>query len=104
MSGQRSSLLRAAPAYWACIAVLAFMAGYFITTLIMTPLSTWADSLGIVVLFATIAFAPGTFSLILAAGALIFNKRPGVFLRIGAYVTTLYYVVATIALNWGGLL
>jgi len=104
MSGQRSSLLRAAPAYWACIAILLFMAGYFIVTLTMTPASTWADSQAIVVLFFAVAFAPGTFSLILAAGALIFNKRPGVFLRIGAYITTLYYVAATIALIWRGLL
>ncbi|VAW03230.1 hypothetical protein MNBD_ALPHA07-1457 [hydrothermal vent metagenome] len=104
MSKKRSSLLRAAPAYWACIAILAFMAGYFIATLTMGPSGSFMESLDIVVLFFAIAFAPGTFSLIVAAVALIFKKQPGGFLRIGAYITTIYYVVAYIMLNWKGLL
>ncbi len=97
-------MLRGARAYWACIAILVFMAGYFIVTLTVGLSSTLVESLDIVVLFFTIAFAPGTFSLIVAAVALILKKQPGVFLRIGAYITTIYYMVAYITLNWKGLL
>ncbi len=102
MSGSRSSLLRAAPAYWACIAILLLMAGYFIATLAMAPSGALAESLDVVVLFFAIAFAPGTFSLIIAGGALILNKPPGIFIRIGTYVTTVFFIIAYFALKSGG--